>query len=592
MNKNQRKILILILLLFSLFIVISSSSAALSPGDSIKNKVNSSSSGATIELAGGQIFKLKSSELNMLINKQITIKSNSSKNAIINLQDNGRAFNITGNGKLTLINITITNGAMGKGNGGAIYNNGSLSLTGCVFTKNIAKNGGAIYNDGSVTLTNCRFANNRAYYKNASYDLWDDSVVDEGIGGAIYNKGSLTLTNCTFTNNRASFIYLSEDNILFDRGLGGAIYNKGTNTLNSCIFTSNNAHYGGAIYNKASTILTGCTFTSNTATIFNDKASLTAKKCVFTKNTDSVIYNSNRSKTTLTDCIFLENKATSFGAAIDNNEGSVSLTGCTFTKNTAENGGAIHNLGSVSVTASLTAKNCVFTRNTATTGGAIFNDMGRTTLTGCSFTKNIAKYEGGGAIRNWAKLTLTQCTFIDNKAIEGGAILNEMAKTTLTAKDSLFIRNTAKKGGAIYNDRKGKATLNNCTFTKNTVTTFYKAGGTLTTKNCIFTDSTLKYPLKLPDLVITKVKKTNDIYKVTIKNKGEATAKKSLFSLSCSCKIKKTFGVKELAIGKSVVINLKFPSQHKKHSKSLHINYNKKIKESNYKNNIFRIGKI
>jgi len=54
----------------------------------------------------------------------------------------------------SLSNLTIANG---KGNdGGAIYNNGTLTLTNCTLSGNSATyEGGGIFKRGTATLTNC-----------------------------------------------------------------------------------------------------------------------------------------------------------------------------------------------------------------------------------------------------------------------------------------------------------------------------------------------------------------------------------------------------------------------------------------------------
>ena len=92
------------------------------------------------------------------------------------------------------------------------------------------------------------------------------------------------------------------------------------------------------------------------------------------------------------------------------------------------------------------------------------------------------------------------------------------------------------------------------------------------------------------DLTITKVKKTGNAYKVTIKNKGGLDTGTSRLKISYKVgkkTIQKTYKIKGIGSGKSITVNAKFLkyTTHKKYTKTLYINYNKKTLESNYNNN-------
>jgi len=283
--------------------IIGSVSAAEITSSNFKKTIEDTSSGKTVTLKSGTEYSLNPDNVNITINKTITIKSSSSsKNAIINLNGNGRAFEVRNGGDLTLINITLKNGNAYEG--GAIYNYaGSVTLTGCTFTNNTATNGGAIFGFGdenedvgkiikaTFTVKSCTFTNNIA----------------TGDGGAIYNLefSILTVKSSTFTKNIAT-------------RSGGAIYNDFSDiTLTGCTFTKNKAgDDGGAIYNiGSSTILIACIFRENTAyngaAIYNGEYNkLNAKNCTFTKNTakygdyGGAIYKFKDSKLTLTGCTF------------------------------------------------------------------------------------------------------------------------------------------------------------------------------------------------------------------------------------------------------------------------------------------------
>ena len=90
-------------------------------------------------------------------------------------------------GVVTLNNLTIANGHSAAGNGGGVFNNGSLTVTNCTFVGNTAAGGGAIYNGapaGTLAVTNCTFSGNVS-----------------AAGGAIESAHGGTVTSSTFANN-------------------------------------------------------------------------------------------------------------------------------------------------------------------------------------------------------------------------------------------------------------------------------------------------------------------------------------------------------------------------------------------------------
>jgi hypothetical protein len=106
------------------------------------------------------------------------------------------------------MNSTLSRDFAAGLSGGGIYNQGTLTASGCTFSGDSAKEGkgGGIYEAfGSASLTSCT--------------LTGDSVGEVGgipvspeAGGALYvGRGSATLTNCTVSLNQAN-------------GLGGGIF--------------------------------------------------------------------------------------------------------------------------------------------------------------------------------------------------------------------------------------------------------------------------------------------------------------------------------------------------------------------------------
>jgi hypothetical protein len=156
--------------------------------------------------------------------------------------------------------------------GGGMYNdNGSPTLTNCIFSSNLAILGGGMGNDNfsNPTLTNCTFSGNRAGM--------------DGQGGGMANRSSSpTLINCTFSGNSAGWD-------------GGGIwnYNSSNPTLTNCLFIGNSPdHNGGGVNNwlNCSPTLTNCTFSGNSAGYGSGMAnwencSPTLTNCIFWGNT-------------------------------------------------------------------------------------------------------------------------------------------------------------------------------------------------------------------------------------------------------------------------------------------------------------------
>ena len=121
---------------------------------------------------------------------------------------------------LTLSQVTLRGGGVAgvpysPSAGGAIYNQGTLTLNESTLSGNSASIGfgGAIYNaGGTVTVSGSTVSDNSA---------------EGGLGGAIYNAGgTVTVSNSTFSANRVSAGYSWGNS-----GYGGGIYNDSAGTL-------------------------------------------------------------------------------------------------------------------------------------------------------------------------------------------------------------------------------------------------------------------------------------------------------------------------------------------------------------------------
>ena len=211
------------------------------PGDTIQFNLPTPS---TIMLSAGSLN----------IDRNLTITGPGAGSLTIDASSNlqgERAFSIATGNTVSITNLTITGGRGGGSfanstntGGGAVFNAGTLSLTGVVLSNNSVRNtdigGGAIFNAGNatLTLTNCTVTGNTA----GGGQIPNNGPIS---GGAIRsaNGTTLTLTNTTISNNTAH--------------VGGGIWSNGTLTISGSTFSGNSAGVGvstpddldgGAIY--------------------------------------------------------------------------------------------------------------------------------------------------------------------------------------------------------------------------------------------------------------------------------------------------------------------------------------------------------
>lgn len=157
----------------------------------------------------------------LLLNSDVTIDASALPNGLTikGAATNFRIFYVPSGSSLTLIGLSVKDGGgVSFDSGGAILNDGTLSLTRCTLTGNQALGGGAIYNDGTATLLNCTLSANTA--------------PSAAVGGAICNADTLALTHCTLSGNTATN--------------GGGVYAlSGTLTLTNSIIAGNTATGAG-----------------------------------------------------------------------------------------------------------------------------------------------------------------------------------------------------------------------------------------------------------------------------------------------------------------------------------------------------------
>ena len=310
-----------------------------------------------------------------------------------------------------------------------------------------AESGGAISNFNILNVTGSEFKDN-----NATVGVDAEGLIEGG--GAIFlgSESETKIDTTIFAGNS------SKTN-------GGAISMRqpkdGDNSaakLNvSATFDGNHAYQnGGAIYN---------TFYANNGMGLGDGVTVSGK---FTKNSagkdGGAIFNDGAldklgnagGVMTISDSVFSENTATTWGGAIFNS-GTLTLgDGVSFTGNSANFGGAVWNDGKMEIAAGTKFVG----NNSKNAAGALYNSSTGTlgNLIGVVFENNTAAM--GGAINNSKTSAgikggtidlISESRFIGNSGgkSQGGAIRNQ--GTISTIEKSVFDSNVAGNGGAINN---------------------------------------------------------------------------------------------------------------------------------------------
>jgi hypothetical protein len=247
----------------------------------------------------GQTINLTSGEL--VINKSLTVQGLGAGQLAVSGGGLSRVLEVDYAKKqnVTVSGLTLENGYAAAG--GAILNNGTLTINGCTVTGNdnhngVGQLGGGIDNPGTLTISGCTITGNTAMQGGGIYNwnlltisnstLSGNIAPDGGEGGAIYNFGSTTISNSTLSGNSAETQYDPAGDF---PGHGGAIDNyAGSLTLSDSTLSDNSAAYGSAIYmdwQSTNVAVTGCTLTDSNPSdlylIFVSGGSLTVKNSYF-----------------------------------------------------------------------------------------------------------------------------------------------------------------------------------------------------------------------------------------------------------------------------------------------------------------------
>ena len=403
------------------------------------------------------------------INKSLKIVGN---NLTINSLENPILFNIT-KGNVTFININFKNTTSY-----AILNNGNLTLINCTFSDMNR----VINNTGTLSIINSTISNITPFYSNGKIIYLSNYYSNIGV---IYNTGDLVITNTEFINidsaKKIEIINNTKTSYLLEEGI---IYNlNNTNILNSN-FTNIT---GRAINNTGKLNIENSIFENITANSLHIKINLSE----FKKLSEDIIYQNYtgmREKIDEIQDVIGYGYYSLHGAGIYNTN-KTTIKNTTFNRITSLYGGAIYNLGNITLCYSNLT-------NTLCTGygGAICNngdmDINNIIINSSEaiLIKILLPYtpgseagwdckNGGGGIYNNGTMVFTNSIIENSKSKDGHAITNN---GILSIKNSTFNGNIPSTKiyiqhifSTIHNTESGYCSIYNSIFKNNEYDTYY-----------------------------------------------------------------------------------------------------------------------
>ena len=243
---------------------------------SLRDVVANVDAGATISFApalSGQTITLTGGQLTLA--KNVTIDASALPGGL-NLSGNNssRVFEVLAGVTASLTGLTIQNGVANgvgtAGNGGGLYNSGTLRLTNCTFTACSAVTaGGAIqdFGPGNLTATACTFSTNNSprgaiNVANAVASFFECTFSGNtatSIGGGALNTSAtaanVRLDSCTISGNQATGAAV---------GGGLRILSGASVTITNCILAGNTCPTVGSENFNGNLIVSGPNLTNGT----------------------------------------------------------------------------------------------------------------------------------------------------------------------------------------------------------------------------------------------------------------------------------------------------------------------------------------
>lgn len=355
----------------------------------------------------------------------------------VGVNANGPILNVAENGSASISNSYIQNNNSSV-DGGAIYNEGNITIIDSTVSGNSAVNGGGVYNTGNVSV-NGLVSNNSATQQ----------------GGGICNKGGeLTLGVVDISDNNA----YSRSGYMI-QGSGGGIYSTSDLTIGKGVSITNNygVNGGGISVYEANLTLFGGKVDNNTA---NDAGGISVSYGIM-----NMFSGSSVSGNTAGMLEGEESNGEGGGISINGNnddKGILNIKGGEIKNNKAlaeddswACGGGIHcHWATINMESGVVSNNA-----SDDAGGGIFLEEHATlNMTGGSIKNNTAE-EGAGIYVSYYWLSYANISgdalITENTASYGGGGIFNFGCIVIVDENAVISKNTAKIGGGIYNNGDG-----------------------------------------------------------------------------------------------------------------------------------------
>ena len=355
------------------------------------------------------------------------------------------------------------------GNGGGVYNLGTMVMSSGTIRNNVAQNGGGIYNLGSLTINGGEISyntlgsvGNGAGICNVveTLDTNNDNELDTTFTGSLVVNGGNISFNVLPSQGKGGGIYNSgymvfNDGVVEDNGpnlsasgFGGAIFASGVNNyVNGGKFLANRAEFGGAFFIDYSSTL-NITNTYITIAVGYMKTYGNIKGYINcyggTENSYTTLNFSNSYVTSVNPAYDLYTYFIQNGYDSEQNYIYTSVNNITFENMRII---SVFKINRSVLSAQTKIENCVFKNNTVITGNSdclissIYSGQrGSTFVKNCVFDNN--NYKSIVYVNTFV-VEIERCKFINNKCVEH-IILQAY---NLNIADCLFENNIVSDAG-------------------------------------------------------------------------------------------------------------------------------------------------
>lgn len=407
-------------------------------GDGTPGSCSEVALNAALVLGGTITFNCGTAQIDLSSTKVIAAAVTLDGGGAITLsgQAANRLFAVGSGAALTLQNIVLEDG-YSSGDGGAIYNEGTLELENSTIRNSRSElSGGAIVNYGQLSVTNSLLEGNQALNGGALYPRWGGSQT--------------SITNSVLRDNHATDT---------TNGWGGAIliWDGAGVTVTDSEISGNTAQSGGGIYNFANSALVlqlntrveGNTASLDGGGIYNDGLIVLDHAFIDANTADGGgggLYNNTPGSIFFTNTSLSDNASTGHGSGLFN-AGSAMLSNAILADNTSgASGGAVYNVAGLELT------NATLSGNSADSHGGGLDNAGNAVLINVTISDNSAAVSGGGIFNIAGYNVNLKNSIVANSPLGGncaGAALttNNADKYSLSSDNTCALAGTGSQNG-------------------------------------------------------------------------------------------------------------------------------------------------